>query len=219
MVRVQKGSISEPIASGKSPDSALVRPGARRQTRPPRRSPTARGIERGACAFRTPGRRARKLQTSLSGRETPCAPAHGCAGRAASGRTRSPARGPRLHTADPVRRVRAGPRRNAPPWRSPSARAEQDRHCRPSAPGTGRRTGRLRPRLARRTPERRGKAQSLRRAWPRRQLRSTPPVLLDTSARIFAIAASISASVRVRSRGCRITWMAIDFEPSGRPSP
>jgi hypothetical protein len=52
-----------------------------------------------------------------------------------------------------------------------------------------------------------------------RQLRSLAPVRLETSDTIFDIAASISASVRVRSRGCRITWMAIDFDPSGRPSP
>ena len=51
------------------------------------------------------------------------------------------------------------------------------------------------------------------------QLRSAAPVRLETSATIFDIAASISASVRVRSRGCSITWMAIDFEPSGTPSP
>ena len=53
----------------------------------------------------------------------------------------------------------------------------------------------------------------------RLQLRRLAPVLFDTSATIFDIAASISASVRVRSRGCRISWMAIDFAPSGRPSP
>jgi len=53
----------------------------------------------------------------------------------------------------------------------------------------------------------------------RPQLRRTASVRLDASATIFDIAASISASVRVRSRGCRITWMAMDFDPSGKPSP
>ena len=38
-----------------------------------------------------------------------------------------------------------------------------------------------------------------------------------TSATILALTASISASVRVRSTGCRRTAIATDFEPSGTP--
>ena len=47
-----------------------------------------------------------------------------------------------------------------------------------------------------------------------RQVRSTPPVRLPTSATILAASASISASVMVLSRGCKVTAMAIDFLPS-----
>ena len=49
--------------------------------------------------------------------------------------------------------------------------------------------------------------------------RSVAPVFFETSATILAIAASISASVSVRSRGCKVTLIAIDFAPSGRPLP
>ena len=41
--------------------------------------------------------------------------------------------------------------------------------------------------------------------------RSTPPVRLPTSATIFAATASISWSVMVLSRGCKVTAIAIDF--------
>jgi len=51
------------------------------------------------------------------------------------------------------------------------------------------------------------------------QPRSVAPVFFATSATIFAIAASISASLSVRSRGWSVTLMATDFEPSGRPVP
>ena len=53
----------------------------------------------------------------------------------------------------------------------------------------------------------------------RAQARSVAPVFLPTSATILATAASISASVSVRSRGCRVTAIATDFEPSGTPAP
>ena len=48
---------------------------------------------------------------------------------------------------------------------------------------------------------------------------SVAPVRLVTSATIRPTAASISASVSVRSRGCRVTVIATDFAPSGRPLP
>ena len=49
--------------------------------------------------------------------------------------------------------------------------------------------------------------------------RRTPPVRLPTSATIFAASASISASVMVRSRGCSLTAIAIDFLPGAMPAP
>src|SRR3981189_111726 len=49
--------------------------------------------------------------------------------------------------------------------------------------------------------------------------RNVPPVFLLTSATIFAATASISWSVRVFSRGCSVTAMAIDFLPSPMPLP
>src|SRR5271166_2905497 len=49
--------------------------------------------------------------------------------------------------------------------------------------------------------------------------RRVAPVFLETSATILAIAASISASVRVRSRGRKVTLIATDFVPSGSPMP
>ena len=58
---------------------------------------------------------------------------------------------------------------------------------------------------------------SAHRHWP--HPRSVAPVFFETSATILAIAASISASVSVRSRGCNVTLIAIDFAPSGRPWP
>ncbi len=45
------------------------------------------------------------------------------------------------------------------------------------------------------------------------------PVFFATSATILPAAASISASVRVFSRGCKVTEMATDFMPSGMPLP
>src|SRR5262245_49796360 len=51
------------------------------------------------------------------------------------------------------------------------------------------------------------------------QPRSTPPVRLPTSATIFAPTASISGSVMVLSRGCKVTAMAIDFLPGSMPVP
>jgi hypothetical protein len=45
------------------------------------------------------------------------------------------------------------------------------------------------------------------------------PVFFVTSATILPAAASISASVRVLSRGCKVTDMATDFLPSGMPLP
>ena len=47
-----------------------------------------------------------------------------------------------------------------------------------------------------------------------RSVRKVPPVALLTAATILAPTASISASVRVRSTGCRVTEMAMDFLPS-----
>lgn len=49
--------------------------------------------------------------------------------------------------------------------------------------------------------------------------RSTPPVFLLTSATIRAATASISSSVSVFSRGCRVTAMASDFLLSSMPLP
>src|SRR5580704_17120262 len=49
--------------------------------------------------------------------------------------------------------------------------------------------------------------------------RKVAPVFFETSATILATAASISASVNVRSRGCKVTVIATDFAPSGRPLP
>ncbi len=51
------------------------------------------------------------------------------------------------------------------------------------------------------------------------QARSTPPVRLPTSATILAASASISASVMVLSRGCKVTAIAIDFLPGSMPWP
>lgn len=48
---------------------------------------------------------------------------------------------------------------------------------------------------------------------------SVAPVLFWTSAMILAAIASISASVRVLSRGCRVTAIAIDFLPGGISPP
>src|SRR5579883_639209 len=45
------------------------------------------------------------------------------------------------------------------------------------------------------------------------------PVLSATCVTIFAATASISASVNVRSRGCKVTAMATDFLPAGTPVP
>jgi len=45
------------------------------------------------------------------------------------------------------------------------------------------------------------------------------PVFSATSATIRPATASISASVSVLSRGCRVTAIAIDFLPSGTPEP
>jgi hypothetical protein len=49
--------------------------------------------------------------------------------------------------------------------------------------------------------------------------RNTPPVRLPTSATILAATASISSSVMVLSRGCKVTAMAIDFLPGSMPLP
>ena len=49
--------------------------------------------------------------------------------------------------------------------------------------------------------------------------RSTPPVRFATSATILAASASISASVMVLSRGCKVTAIAIDFFPGSMPVP
>src|SRR5262249_4494541 len=49
--------------------------------------------------------------------------------------------------------------------------------------------------------------------------RSTPPVALLTAATILAATASISASVSVRSTGCRVTASAIDLRPSPSAAP
>lgn len=53
------------------------------------------------------------------------------------------------------------------------------------------------------------------RSYPRR----TAPVFFPTSATMRPMAASISASVSVRSVGCKVTVIATDFAPSGRPAP
>ncbi len=50
-------------------------------------------------------------------------------------------------------------------------------------------------------------------------VRKTPPVDFFTAATIFSPIASISASVRVLSLGCRRTVMAMDFLPSATPLP
>ncbi len=48
---------------------------------------------------------------------------------------------------------------------------------------------------------------------------STPPVAFATAATTLAQAASISASVNVRSRGWKVTSMASDFLPASILSP
>ena len=48
---------------------------------------------------------------------------------------------------------------------------------------------------------------------------ASPPSFASTSAMILAATASISASVSVLSRGCRVTARAIDFLPAGMPVP
>ena len=48
---------------------------------------------------------------------------------------------------------------------------------------------------------------------------ATAPVALATCVTILPLTASISASVRVRSTGCRVTAMASDFLPPGTPVP
>ncbi len=72
---------------------------------------------------------------------------------------------------------------------------------------------------ARRRGERRYKDQKRGALGHRLHPRRVAPVFFETSATILAIAASISASVNVRSRGCSLTLIAMDFEPSGRPLP
>ena len=49
--------------------------------------------------------------------------------------------------------------------------------------------------------------------------RSVAPVAFATAATTFSLAASISASVSVRSRGWNTTSIASDFLPDGRRSP
>ena len=51
------------------------------------------------------------------------------------------------------------------------------------------------------------------------QPRSTAPVALETAATMRSPTASISASVRVASRGCRVTQSATDFLPSPSSGP
>jgi hypothetical protein len=65
--------------------------------------------------------------------------------------------------------------------------------------------------------QRQNHERSAHRHWS--HPRSVAPVFFETSATILEIAASISASVSVRSRGCSLTLIAIDFAPSGRPLP
>ena len=183
---------------------------------PPRRSPTARGERarrlRGFCA---PGRRARKPRAPLTEPETPSACAHGRVGLAAGGGRSRACR--RTWSHFPRRRP-AGHARTGSRCRSPWARAGRDRRYTPSVRDIGRMTDRLPP--ARTEPRRAWQAKGRsRRGWPWLQPRNVAPVFLDTSDTILATVASISASVSVRSRGCRVTWMATDFAPSGRPSP
>jgi len=68
------------------------------------------------------------------------------------------------------------------------------------------------PRLRRR---RKHYARDIARLHPLR----LAPVFLATSATILPAAASISASVKVFPRGCKVTDMATDFLPSGMPLP
>src|SRR6186997_115619 len=53
----------------------------------------------------------------------------------------------------------------------------------------------------------------------RDQPRSTPPVRFETSATIFFPVASISSSVIVFSRGCKVTAIATDVLPGSMPLP
>ena len=169
--------------------------------------------------FRGLGRRARKLLSSLIGRETPYAYGRGHAERpeqctsagwelgCESGRTNPD---PPAHGR--IERPREVCRRHLP-W----ARAEQDTGCTPSARDIVRMPDRPRAR-SRPKPQRQDKVRSRRgRIWL--QLLSVAPVFFDTSATILDIVVSISASVSVRSRGCSVTWMAIDFAPSATRSP
>ena len=209
----------------------MPRRGEGREARPRAGPPTARGSERGVRAFRGPGRRARRF---------------GRAGR--TGPDRQSSADAKFHVNAPVAASRVGwpafdsrRRRRRSGWsgrgtgparlahgsrrrRSPSARGWRGRRCRRAAPGIWRRPGRI-DRVVlgacaardRGDRQRQSHERSAHRHWS--HPRSVAPVFFETSATILAIAASISASVSVRSRGCRVTLIAIDFAPSGRPLP
>jgi len=198
-------------------DSARPRLGAWARSAAPRVDLPLRGAkERGACAISA--RLAPRSQGSsalLTEPETASACVHARAGLAASG-GRSRAR--RRSSSDLARRRPAGHGRTAPRGCSPWAHAGRDRRYTPSVRDIGRMRDRLRPARTEPRRERQAKGRS-RRGRPWLQPRNAAPVFRDTSDTILATAASISASVSVRSRGCRVTWMATDFAPSGRPSP
>jgi hypothetical protein len=161
------------------------------------------GEERGACAiFRGLGRRARYLEPLLTGRETPYA--HGRGRAAGWNNAQSALPGCARTKPDSARRGRVEGRREADRRHSPLARAGRDRRYRPSVRDIARMPDC--PGRARFPPKR--ERQNIARARRGRsclQLLSVAPVFFETSATILDIAASISASVSVRSRGCRVT--------------
>ena len=150
--------------------------------------------------FRAHGRRARKCRAPISEPETPCARARASGRTAASRGGATPAPGSALRPSrrGPVAFLPGTPR-DCWPW----ARAARDRRYTPSPRDIARMTDRPRPGRGEPTPERQAKGR-WRRGRPRLQPRNTAPVFLDTSATILDIAASISVSVNVRSRGCRV---------------
>jgi hypothetical protein len=206
----------EPSAPGLRFRAAAPRGLGAKRGRPRVDLPLRGAKERGACAISA--RLAPRSQASsalLTEPETPSACVHARAGLAASG-GRSRAR--RRSSSDLARRRPAGHGRTAPRGCSPWAHAGRDRRYTPSVRDIGRMRDRLRPARTEPRRERQAKGRS-RRGRPWLQPRNAAPVFRDTSDTILATAASISASVSVRSRGCRVTWMATDFAPSGRPSP
>ena len=99
----------------------------------------------------------------------------------------------------PVRERRASRPPAVPAWRG--------RRCTRAGSRIWRRPDYLRRARKRRSRRRRAR----RRTGSSASQRSVAPVFLPTSVTIFVIVASISASVSVRSRGCKVTDTATDL--------